>query len=308
MNAVKRILVTGSSGMIGTALCEELQRREYEVTGADIRHNGWSRSVDNATVICDLRYRDFFNILPPDFDMVIHLAANARVFYTVVEPALARDNFEIMFNVLEFSRLNNIARIIFASSREVYGNSHDISFSEDEISLLGRCESPYAATKIGAEALLAAYGLCYNLDYIVFRLSNVYGKYDDSNRVIPHFIKKTSEGEDLTVFGVEKLLDFTYISDCSDAITSAIESFDRVKNNVFNIASGEGTTLLEVAKSIISKTGANGRIVVKDSRPGEVVKYVANICKATELLNYQPRVRLDEGIDKTIKWYRETGV
>ena len=80
------------------------------------------------------------------------------------------------------------------------------------------------------------------------------------------------------------------------------------KNNVFNIASGEGTTLLEVAKSIISKTGANGRIVVKDSRPGEVVKYVANICKATELLNYQPRVRLDEGIDKTIKWYRETGV
>lgn len=110
---INRVLVTGSSGMIGTSLCEALMQGSYKVTGVDLRHNKWSKVVDSATVICDLRDSSFFEKLTDDFDIVVHLAANARVFDTVVNPQLAKDNFDISFNVLEFCRLNNIRRFIF---------------------------------------------------------------------------------------------------------------------------------------------------------------------------------------------------
>lgn len=304
MNRVGKILVTGSSGMIGTALCEELVQREYRVTGADLRHNKWSEDVDRATLICDLRARSSFDMLPKDIDMVIHLAANARVFYTVIEPALARDNFEMLFNVLEFSRLSNIRRSILASSREVYGDPDKVSLREDEVTLRD-CRSPYAATKIAAEALLAAYHHSYGIASKVLRFSNVYGKYDDSDRVIPLFIRQAWKGEDLTVFGKEKLLDFTYISDCISGIMKCIQRFDEVRDNVFNIASGKGTTLLQLASRIQNAVGARGKITVKESRAGEATKFVADISRAKELLDYQPRVSLDTGIERTIRWYKD---
>jgi len=299
-----KVLVTGSSGMIGTALCEELVRREYRVTGADLRHNKWSEDVDRATLIYDLRARSSFDMLPKDIDMVVHLAANARVFQTVTGPILARDNFEMLFNVLEFCRLSNIRRSIFASSREVYGDADKVSLREDEVTL-SNCRSPYAATKVAAEALVAAYHHCYGIARIVLRFSNVYGKYDDSDRVIPLFIKQAWKGDNLTVFGKEKLLDFTYISDCIDGIMRCIEGFDEFKGSVFNIASGKGTTLLQLASSIQNAVGARGEIIVKETRAGEATKFVADISRAKELLDYEPRVSLDTGIERTIRWYKD---
>ncbi len=303
MSKGRRVLITGSSGMIGTALCEELMQRDFRVIGADLRHNKWSEDVDRTTLICDLRARSSFDTLPKDIDMVVHLAANARVFETVTEPILAKDNFEMLFNVLEFCRLSNIRRSVLASSREVYGDADIVSFGEDKTSL-SNCRSPYAATKIAAEALTAACHHCYGMSRIVLRFSNVYGKYDDSDRVIPLFIKQACKGENLTVFGKDKLLDFTYISDCISGIIKCIQRFDEVKDNVFNIASGEGTTLLQLASSIQNAVGARGQIIVKESRAGEVTKFVADISRAKDLLDYEPRVSLASGIQRTIQWYK----
>ena len=300
---VRKILVTGSSGMIGTALCETLIQDGYEVVGVDLRHNKWSERVNSTTMICDLRDRNSLDILPRDFDMVIHLAANARVFNAVVEPALARDNFEILFNALEFSRLNNIKRFIFASSRETYGNSHKVCFKEAEVDLR-KCESPYAATKIGGEALVYAYHYCYDIEFAILRFSNVYGKYDDSDRVVPLFIERIRKGEDLIVFGKEKLLDFTYISDCIDGIMKSIERFNNVKGNVLNIASGKGTTIVELAKSLQNRTGVTSRVLIKERRAGEVMQFIADMSKAKELLDYEAKVSIDDGIGKTLQWYR----
>jgi len=305
MNDVKSVLVTGSSGMIGTAICEELVQRRYRITGADLRHNKWSEDVDRATLICDLRARSSLDILPKDIDIVVHLAANARVFQTVTEPILARDNFEMLFNVLEFCRLSNIRRAVVASSREVYGDADKVSFAEDGVRV-SNCRSPYAATKIGAEALVAAYQRCYGIDQVILRFSNVYGRYDDSDRVIPLFIRQSCEGENVTVFGKEKLLDFTYISDCISGIMKCIQRFDEVRDNVFNIASGKGTTLLQLASRIQNAVGTRGKIIVKESRAGEATKYVADISRAKELLDYEPRVSLEDGIDRTIRWYRDS--
>lgn len=299
---IRKILVTGSSGTIGTALCEALMEEGYEVDGIDVKHNKWSEKVDRITIISDLRDKNFFSKLPDDFDMVIHLAANARVYNLVVDPSLARDNFEILFNILEFSRLNNIRKVIFASSREVYGNSDKIFHNEDE-AYVKNCESPYTATKIGGEALVHSYHQCYDIDFIILRFSNVYGKYDDSDRVIPLFITRVMQNEGLIVFGREKLLDFTYIDDCVNGIMKSVEMFDVAKNTSFNIASGEGITILDLAKIIQNKMGSKGEIVIKESRIGEVTKFVADISRARKLLNYEPEVSIEEGIEKAIEWY-----
>ena len=300
---IKKILVTGSSGTIGTALCEALMEKEYKVEGIDIKHNKWSEEVDRITTISDLRDRNFFSKLPCDFDMIIHLAANARVYNLVKNPILARDNFEILFNILEFSRENNNNRFIFASSREVYGNSDKIFHNEEE-AYVKNCESPYTATKIGGEALVHAYYQCYDIDSIILRFSNVYGKYDDSDRLIPVFIGAAKQNKDLIIFGKDKLLDFTYIDDCINGIIKSIEMFDIIKNNTFNIASGEGITIFEIAKIILNKMASKGRVVIKESRTGEVIKFIADITRATELLNYEPKVSIEEGIEKAIEWYK----
>ncbi|MBI4176309.1 MAG: NAD(P)-dependent oxidoreductase, partial [Candidatus Aenigmarchaeota archaeon] len=105
---VKRILVTGSSGTIGTRLCEKLLEAGYSVTGVDIKRNKWREGVDRVTVIGDLRDTKTFERLPKDADMVIHLAANARVYDLTLNPGMSLDNISMLFNVLEFCRAAGI--------------------------------------------------------------------------------------------------------------------------------------------------------------------------------------------------------
>jgi UDP-glucose 4-epimerase len=301
---IRNILVTGSSGTIGTRLCEKLLERNYAVRGVDWVPNKWSERVNSLTTNADLRSREQMEALPTDADLVIHLAANARVYNLVLDPVLARDNFETLFNTLEFCRKNAIKRILFASSREVYGNSDQIVHSENE-AYVRNCESPYTASKVGGEALVHAYHQCYNLDFVIVRFSNVYGMYDDTDRVIPLFIKKTTEETDFVVYGEEKKLDFTYIDDAVHGVLKCIEKFDGVRNDVFNIASGQGLSLLEVARRIQSAMAGKNKLSVEPSRTGEVEKFIANISKAKRILGYSPEIMIEEGIGKSVQWYRE---
>ncbi len=302
---IKKIIVTGSSGTVGTALCEKLAEEGFEVVCADSKPNKWNAEINGKTVIADLCSRkEIDEKLPKDADLIIHLAANARVYDLVVKPELALDNFTMLFNMLEFARQNNIKKFMFSSSREVYGNSERIVHGEADVDI-ERCESPYSATKMGGEALVHAYGKCYGVDYIIFRFSNVYGKYDDSDRVVPLFIRLSRQGKDLTVFGKDKMLDFTYIDDTINGIVLAIKKFDETKNNVFNLAYGEGTTILKVAELIEKEMGANGKIIIKESRTGEVIKYIADISKARKILGYEPKVGVEEGIRRSVEWYIE---
>lgn len=301
---MKKILVTGSNGTIGTALCEALLNENYEIVCVDLKPNKWNERINKLTIISDLRYHENLEKLPKDFDLVIHLAANARVYDLVENPALARDNFETVFNVLEFCRKNKIKKFIFASSREVYGNLKNIKLSEEEADIRN-CESPYTATKISGEALAHAYKQCYGLDFIIIRFSNVYGKYDESDRVIPLFIKLTKENKDLTVFGKDKLLDFTYIDDAVLGVMKCISNFEIAKNNIFNIASGDGIKIKEVAEMIQHEMGGKNKIIISGNRTGEVIRFIADISKAKEILGYLPTMGIEKGIKLAIKWYSE---
>ena len=301
---INKILVTGSSGTIGTRLCEKFLENGFEVVGVDYRPNEWSEKIQSITIDIDLRNKDdVINKLPKDFDVVIHLAANARVYNLVVDTSLARDNFDTIYNVLEFTRINKIKKFMFSSSREVYGNSQKILYREDE-SYVFNCESPYTASKIAGEALVHSYQQCYGINFVIFRFSNVYGMYDNSDRVIPLFYKLCENGRNLIVFGEEKLLDFTYIEDAITGILQCIKKFDKAQNEVFNIAYGQGTTILELAQLFKELLQTNNKITIKDNRPGEVVKYIADISKATEKIGYEPQTPIIEGLKKTINWYK----
>jgi UDP-glucose 4-epimerase len=173
---------------------------------------------------------------------------------------------------------------MFASSREVYGNTREPVHAEDDVHV-SMCESPYTASKLGGEALVHAYAQCYGIDFIIMRFSNVYGMYDDSDRVIPLFIRSTKAGRDLVIYGKDKMLDFTYIDDAVDGVVKCIGKFDAAKNDVYNLAFGEGVAITRVAELIRSRTGSKSRIKTGEKRTGEVVRFVADITKARKKLN-----------------------
>ncbi|OGZ88396.1 MAG: hypothetical protein A2463_00565 [Candidatus Staskawiczbacteria bacterium RIFOXYC2_FULL_32_10] len=110
--------------------------------------------------------------------------------------------------------------------------------------------------------------------------------------------------EKVEIFGKNKLLDFTYIDDCVDGIIKSIEKFDKVKNNTFNIASGKGQKLIDVAKIIKKELKSKSKILLRANRTGEVVKYVANISKAKKMLEYKPIFEIKKGLSLSIKWYK----
>jgi UDP-glucose 4-epimerase len=276
----------------------------YTVIGADIRPNSWNPKINELTIIADLCKSEDLKQLPTDIDMVVHLAANARVYNLVVNPKLARDNFEMLFNILEFCKNHSIHNFLFSSSREVYGNSNIAIHSETD-AYIRNCESPYTATKIGGEALVHAYHQCYGINFVIARFSNVYGMYDTSDRVIPLFIQLTRDNQDLVVYGKDKLLDFTYIDDTVAGVIKCIEKFPNAQNNVFNIASGRSISLIEVAHLIRDSMNGKNTIIIKENRIGEIVRSVIDITKAKKHLEYEPRVPIEEGVARSIKWYNE---
>lgn len=298
------ILVTGSSGTVGTALVNRLLSTGYDVFGADITENRWLELIDKRTHIVDLCNEAELDQLPTDLDMVVHLGAHARVHELVQQPDLARENIEMTFNLLEFARANDIPRFIFASSREVYGNRNQLVHEESETQS-DLSESPYTASKISGEALVRSFGSCYDISTSILRFSNVYGRFDDSDRVIPLFIAQSANGEDLTVYGADKVLDFTYLDDCVDGVVRAIAQFPKASGSTLNIATGEGYSLLELAETIDERTPNTSEIRVESSRNGEVKQFVADISKANQLLGYSPEYSLADGLTETIDWYLE---
>lgn len=300
------ILVTGSSGTIGTRLCERLLESGHAVSGIDWVPCKWQEAVKNLTTIIDMRDAKAVAAYEPKqkIDAVVHLAANARVYELVEHPERALDNFITLFNALELARRLGIKKFIFASSRESYGNIAADKYTEDLVRV-ENCESPYTASKVGGEALVESYTRCYGIDHVIIRFSNVYGMYDDSVRVVPLFIRKCRANEPITVFGKDKCLDFTYIDDAVSGVILMLEKFETAKNQTINLAYGEGTTLVHLAERVKELLGSSSEVNIGVPRTGEVVRYVADISRAKKVLGYNPQTPFDAGIEKSVEWYTE---
>jgi len=306
-----RILITGSSGQIGTNLALHLLERGHEVFGVDVRPNPWTNAF--STLLQDLTapFSHFRGGLghvpyPPDLDAVVHFAAHAKVHELVQQPARALENVTMTFNLLEFCRHNGLP-VIFSSSREVYGDIHRY-ITEEAHADFSFTESPYSASKVAGEALIYSYARCYGVRYLVFRFSNVYGRYDNDiermERVIPLFIRRIARGEPITVYGEQKVLDFTYVDDCVAGVARGLELLtgSGAVNETINLAYGEGNSLVTLAETIGAALGVAPRLTIAPPRVGEVTHYVADIAKARALLGYEPRVPLSEGIPRAVAW------
>lgn len=306
-----RVLITGSSGQIGTNLGLHLLDQGHDVFGIDVRRNRWTDRIETLLQDLSVPYATYdqgigYVEYPDELDVVVHFAAHAKVHELVEQPLRALANTIMTFNVLEFCRLHRLP-IVFSSSREVYGDIQRQVTDEAHVDFTFTA-SPYSASKISGEVLIYSYAQCYDLPYMVFRFSNVYGRYDNDlermERVIPLFIRKISQREPITIYGENKTLDFTYVDDCVQGVSAGIHALvnGKVQNETINLAYGQGNTLLAMAHYIGEALDIEPDIRIEPSRVGEVTHYVANIEKAGRLLGYEPMTPLREGIHKSVAW------
>jgi nucleoside-diphosphate-sugar epimerase len=311
-----RILVTGSSGQIGTNLALRLLNDGHEVFGVDKRPNAWAGDAF-PTLLQDLAghysaFRGGINgVEYPEVDLVVHLAAHAKVHQLVRQPHRALENAIMTFNVLEFARGLDLP-IVHSSTREVYGDVHRFEEYAEEAADFAFTESPYSASKIASEAFIYSYARCYGMRYLVFRFSNVYGRYDSDlwrmDRVLPLWMHQLSRGEQITIFGGDqKILDFTYVDACVDGIARGVYALEdgAAANETINLAYGQGNTLVRAAELIAQELGVEPDAQIAPSLLGEVTHYVADVRKAHDVLGWSPTTPLDEGIPKAVAWFKE---
>ena len=310
-----RVLVTGSSGQIGTNLALRLLGDGHGVFGVDKRQNTWTDEFPYLLQDLAGHYPAFRGgiggVEYPEVDLVVHLAAHAKVHQLVRQPHRALENAIMTFNVLEYCRQLGLP-LIFSSTREVYGDVHRFEEYGEEAADFAYTESPYSASKITSEAFIYSYARCYGLSYLVFRFSNVYGRFDNDlrrmSRVLPLFIHQITRNEPITVFGgTDKVLDFTYVDDCVDGIARGVYALGegRVANETINLAYGQGNTLVRAAELIGDAVGVAPQMRFAPSLLGEVTRYVADIRKARDLLGWTPATPLDAGIPRAVEWFRD---
>lgn len=308
------VVITGSSGQIGTNMALRCLDAGHAVLGFDLRANHWSSRVP--TVLLDLTTATAEELAEhvaaerggQRCVALVHLAAHAKVHQLVQQPGKAFENVLMLRPVLELCRLHGLP-LMFASSREIYGNKILDRTAECQADF-SAAASTYAASKTSCESMIYAYARCYALRYLVFRLSNVYGRYDNDiarmSRVIPLFMRQIEAGEPVTVFGEQKILDFTYIDDCIDGLMAGLTRLlaGTVVDQVFNLAYGQGNSLLQLAEHLGQTLGRRPQVRIESSLPGEIGRYVADIGKARALLGFTPQVDLGEGVRRAAEWAR----
>ena len=307
---MKRILVTGGLGFIGSNLVDHLISTD-EVTVLDDLSSGRISNVSRHLKNPKFRFVKGSVLNPGMIDeaiggasAVVHLAAVVSVALSIEKPLLVhRVNVEGTLNVLESCLKHSVEKFVFASSAAVYGNDLTPPFRED-------CRSNpsnlYGATKGAGEAYVKAYAQTHNLKAVILRLMNVYGPRRSPGPyagVITKFAEAISLGKPLTVYGDgEQTRDFVHVSDAIEAMTRALHK-EQAIGHTFNIGTGRPTTVSKLAAIFSHLTEPRSQITHMPERIGEVRASWSNIEKAKEVLGYQPKVSLENGIKSFIQWY-----
>lgn len=297
------VLVTGSSGMVGTALVERLLNEGTTVYGVSRSRNRWSEQVEDRTVHVDLTDEDAASeALPRDIDTIVHLAGASRVGMVAEDPTLARVNVETTSTVLEHAR-DVDANVVFASSREVYGHCEELIRGESRVDVRA-ARNPYGASKVAGEALVQSYDATYeSVRAATLRLTNVYGRYDASDRLVPKFVARAGLDRELIVYDESTVRGFLHVDDCVDALTRSIDSFDRVRGQVLNVSPGRIHSLVDIAEKIVEVTESESTISLEGDREQRGDRYVLDTSAIKAVLGWKPEYDLASGIEKTVSWY-----
>jgi len=284
-----RVFVTGGAGFIGTHLCKKLASL-HKVTVYDNFSNSNKENfpaLENVTLIVGdiLDNSKLFDSMK-NHDVVIHLAAKTDVVDSIHNPDKTfQTNVQGSQNVLDSCKSNNISKIIVTSSAAVYQNSNNSVDEESSIEPL----SPYGQSKLHMENIT----IQSKINYSILRLFNVYGDGHTSG-VITNFRKNILKNIPLIIFGDGKAIrDFIHIDDVIDGIIISIKS----TSGIYNIASGTGTSINDLAKLLIRLSGTNSEIIHTFAREGEIIYSVANITKSQKELGFYTKISLDVGLN-----------
>jgi dTDP-glucose 4,6-dehydratase len=309
----KRVLVTGAGGFIGSHLVETLVREGAQVR-AFVRYNsrgdtGLLRQLPQEVraeldiVAGDLRDPQAVDRAVAGCSVVFHLGAIISIPYSYVHPyETAETNFMGTLNVLLASQTHAVERLIHTSTSEVYGTAQQVPMDENH-RLQG--QSPYSASKIGADKMAESFYRAYDLPVVTVRPFNTFGPRQSARAVIPTIITQALTGNTIRLGSLETRRDFTYVSDTVAGFLLAATAPD-VVGREFNLGTGEDVSIGELANMVIEMTGRPIKIKTDTSRirpeKSEVMRLLSDNSLARECLGWEPRFSLDAGIVDTIGW------
>ncbi|HLZ54628.1 MAG TPA: SDR family NAD(P)-dependent oxidoreductase [Verrucomicrobiae bacterium] len=312
------VLVTGGAGFIGSHVCERLLGDGHAVWALDDLNSFYSPAIKEKNLkeisslgkpftflsknLSDIRALEkLFSEVR--FDQVIHLAARAGVRPSLDEPEFFQQvNVEGTVNVLEAARRHGVKKALLASSSSVYGVNTKVPFAESDpvFSVI----SPYAASKLACEALGHVYHYVYRMDVVMLRFFTVYGPRQRPDLAIHKFAKLIHTGKPIPVYGdgsTER--DYTYISDIVDGVIACTQK--KFGYEIFNLGGSQTVKLSRLIELLEAALGKKAIIDRQPAQPGDVPRTYADISKAQRLIDYRPRVKIEEGIPKFVDWFRQ---
>ena len=308
-------LITGIGGFIGSSLARALVARGEQVRGVDNFSTGKRENLADILDRIDFRDADIVDLdamhsACAGVDFVLHQAAIPSVPKSVLDPLGSnRANVDGTVNVLVAARDAKAKRVVFAASSSAYGDTPTLPKHEamkpDPI-------SPYAVAKLASEHYLVSFYRCYQLETVALRYFNIFGPRQDPSSpysgVLAKFITLMLRGEQPAIFGDgEQSRDFTYIDNAVEAnLLACTAPASQVAGQIFNVATGRRVTLNETFKLLQTLTSYTGQPRFGPDRGGDIKHSLADISKAEALLGYKPKIDFEEGLRRTVEWYRKS--
>lgn len=307
-----KVLVTGADGFIGSHLTEALLSAGYQVRALSYYNSfndwGWLEGINNPdleVVSGDVRDPDFCCHITRGCSLVFHLAALIAIPYSYVAPDSYVDtNIRGTLNMLQAARDCNVERIVVTSTSEVYGTALYVPIDENHPR---QPQSPYSATKIGADALAKSFYNAFELPVVIARPFNTYGPRQSARAIIPTIITQIAAGHrEIKVGDLTPTRDFNFVTDTAAGFI-ALATAPGIEGREINIATGREVTMEETLHTIARLMGADIKWVTDPERirpsKSEVRRLLGDNKLITSLTDWRPRVSLEEGLSKTIDWF-----
>ena len=317
----EKVLVTGADGFIGSHVTELLVREGFAVR-AFVQYNsfdsrGWLDTIDPELtrqlefIAGDVRDPSFVRAAMKGCDGVLHLAALIAIPYSYHAPdAYVQTNITGTLNIVQAARDLGVRKVVHTSTSEVYGSARFVPITEEH-PLVG--QSPYSATKIGADQIALSFHRAFETPVAIVRPFNTYGPRQSSRAVIPTIITQVAAGKKLIELGsLSPTRDFSFVEDVARGMLAVLRADESI-GEVINIGSGFEISIGETAELIIETLGASAEVVCRDERvrplASEVDRLFASVDKAKRLLGWQPayggREGFSRGIEKTAAWFAD---